>query len=217
MREQSLDILNHVVQRYPILKECLTPMRESAIKISKCFRAGGRLLICGNGGSCADSFHIVGELMKSFVLPRPLDVEIRSRITELWPESADYLLAHLQGALPALSLSSEAALASAFANDEAADLCFAQQVLGQGRPGDILLAIATSGNSKNILYAAQVAKARGLVVIALTGDDGGQLKYISDAAIVVPRKKTHEIQELHLPVYHAVCLALEEEFFGKGE
>jgi D-sedoheptulose 7-phosphate isomerase len=171
-------------------------------------------MTCGNGGSAADALHIVGELMKAFVLPRALDGGDAESIREVSP-NADYLIQNLQGALPAISLVSETALGTAYANDVAPDLDFAQQVFGYGRPGDILFAISTSGNSKNVLYASEVARAKKVKVIALTGAGGGKLQDIADILIAVPETVTFKIQELHLPIYHAYCLAIENEFFGQ--
>lgn len=172
-------------------------------------------MTCGNGGSAADALHIVGELMKGFVLPREVDADFIRRAEEIFPADVGYFKANLQGALPAISLVGETALNTAFANDKAADLIFAQQVYGLGRRGDVLLAISTSGNSENIVYAVEVAKILGVTTIALTGRRGGKLKHISDVAICAPADSAHTIQELHLPIYHAICLAAENEFFGE--
>ena len=179
-----------------------------------CFSGGGKLLTCGNGGSASDALHIVGELMKDFARPRPLSEKDREAIRGA-SEHADYICESLQSALPAIALVGSAALESAYANDRAPDLAFAQQVFGYGKPGDVLLAISTSGNSKNVIYAAEVAHARGMKAVALTGESGGKLKAICDVTINVPEKETYRVQELHLPVYHALCLAVENEFFGE--
>ena len=152
--------------------------------------------------------------MKGFVKKRPTPPLQRESFRRVSPESADYLADHLQGTLAALSLVSETALTTAFANDQAPDLAMAQQVLGLGRPEDALLGISTSGNSANVLHAVTVARAMGITTIALTGEDGGRLKGMADIAICVPAHETYQIQEYHLPVYHMLCLALEEEFFG---
>ena len=176
-------------------------------------RAGGKVMFCGNGGSAADAEHIVGELMKGFLKKRPLPQALREKMKAAFPQDADYLYENLQGALPAISLVNSVALGTAFANDQAADLVFAQQVLGLGREGDVLFAISTSGNSKNVLYAAEIARVRGLKTVALTGRSGGKLKPLADITIAVPEDETYRIQELHLPVYHAICIAAEEEFF----
>ena len=187
----------------------------AAETLCSAFRAGGKLVVCGNGGSAADAEHIVGELMKGFLKKRPLPAPLREKLKSAFPEDADYLCENLQGALPALSLVNAVALGTAFANDQAADLVFAQQVLGVGRKGDALLAISTSGNSKNVVYAAKTARALGLRVVALTGRSGGKLKDVADVTVAVPDDETYRIQELHLPVYHALCIAAEEEFFEK--
>lgn len=217
MKKRSLACIDEVTQRYPELAACRKSMTKALELLCGVFRSGGRLLVCGNGGSCADSFHVSGELMKSFALPRPLPQKLRSRIAALWPQQADFLLRHLQAALPVQSLSGEAAFLSAYANDEAAELVFAQQVLAQGRAGDALLAISTSGESRNVLQAARVARAADIAVIALAGGSGGTLARMADAAVVVPGERVWEIQERHLPVYHALCLAIEEECFGEEE
>ena len=152
--------------------------------------------------------------MKGFILPRPVNSDFITRAEKLFPNDADYFKANLQCALPAMSLVGETALTTAFANDKAADLSFAQQLFGIGRRGDILLAISTSGNSANVIYAAEVAKIIGVETIALTGKSGGKLKNIADITICAPSDETYKIQEFHLPIYHAICIAAENEFFG---
>lgn len=214
MKAKALWRVNELMERHPELEECRGDMVKALECLTGVFRHGGRLFVCGNGGSCADAFHVTGELMKSFVLPRPLPPAFRERLAALWPQEAEGMLRHLQAALPVQSLCGEAALISAYANDEASELVFAQQVLGLGRPGDALLAVSTSGNSKNVVQAARVARAADLAVIALAGKGGGELSRVADVSVVVPGASTWEIQERHLPVYHALCLALEEEFFG---
>lgn len=214
MKATSLQHIDQLIKRFPVLKECSANLHSTCELIRSAFGSGGRLFVCGNGGSAADSLHIVGELMKGFVLPRPIDDSLRQRLYSVCPESAEYLCDKLQGSLPAISLVSEAALSTAYANDQASDLCFAQQVLGHGRKHDVLFAISTSGNSANVIYAAQVARTLEISVVGLTGGDGGRLKAWSDVLIAVPESETFKVQELHLPVYHALCLALEEEFFG---
>ncbi len=214
MKREARLCVERLVERHPELALCRRDMMEALECLMRVFRFGGRLFVCGNGGSCADAFHVTGELMKSFVRPRPLPEDLAERLRSMWPQDADVFLKHLQAALPVQSLCGEAALMTAFANDESAELVFAQQVMGLGRAGDALLAISTSGNSRNVVQAAKVARAAGLAVIALSGKGGGTLARVADAAVVVPGSDTWEIQELHLPVYHAMCLALEEEFFG---
>jgi len=180
--------------------------------LNQSWKDGGKLLVCGNGGSCADAGHIVGELMKSFKLRRPIKPEIREKLSA-FPDGKS-IAGSLEGALPAISLCSQAPLMTAFMNDADASLVFAQQVYGYGRPSDVLLAISTSGNSKNCLNAAMTAKALGMKVVSLTGAGGGKLAKLSDILIDVPETETFKVQELHLPVYHAVCAMVEADNFG---
>ena len=182
------------------------------------FRNGNKLITCGNGGSAADAMHIVGELMKSFLLPRKIEEsnpEFVARAQELFPTDVEYFKANLQGALPAVSLVGETSLITAFSNDVAPNLIFAQQIFGLGRRGDVLLAISTSGNSDNVLFAVEVAKIMGIKVVAMTGRRGGRLKHLSDISVCVPADSSYTIQEFHLPIYHMLCLAAENEFFGE--
>ncbi len=213
MKDSTKKALDELFDRYPALEICRADIFAAAETICAAYRAGGKLLLCGNGGSAADAEHIVGELMKGFLKRRPLPQTLREKIKTAFPQDADYLYENLQSALPAVSLVNSVALGTAFANDQAADLVFAQQVLGLGREGDVLLAISTSGNSKNVLYAAKVARVQGLKTVALTGRSGGKLKPVADITIAVPEDETYRIQELHLPIYHAICIAAEEEFF----
>ena len=213
MKESTKKALNLLLERYPALEACRADIFAAAETICDAYRAGKKLLLCGNGGSAADAEHIVGELMKGFLKKRPLPQSLREKMKAAFPQDADYFCDNLQGALPALSLVNQIALGTAFANDQAADLVFAQQVLGLGKEGDVLLAISTSGNSKNVVYAVEAARVCGLKTVALTGRSGGRLKGISDITIAVPDEETYRIQELHLPVYHALCAAAEEEFF----
>lgn len=214
MKEIAKERLDDLVVRYPALESCRKAIFDATELLIHCYENGGKLMVCGNGGSAADSLHIVGELMKGFVLPRRLGEDLCQRLTDIAPEHADYLINNLQGAMPAISLIGEVGLSTAFANDQAPDLAFAQQVLGQARKGDVLLGISTSGNSKNVLYAVDVAKALGVQTIGLTGRKSCKLDEAADVCIKVPSDETYKIQELHLPVYHAVCLALEAQFFG---
>ena len=204
-----------LIERYPALQTCENSILDTVETMIDCYTQGGKLMVCGNGGSAADSYHVVGELMKGFVLRRRLPQELCDKLRNATPTTADYLIENLQGALPAISLVSEVGLSTAYANDQAPDLAFAQQVLGQGRPGDVLLGISTSGNSSNVLYAAQVAKALGIYVIGLTGKKASLLSEQSNICIHVPSDITYQVQEYHLPVYHALCMALEIEFFGE--
>ncbi|MGI6498433.1 MAG: D-sedoheptulose-7-phosphate isomerase [Oscillospiraceae bacterium] len=214
MKKTTEWIIKDLVCRYPRLARVENRVTASVEALTHAFHNGKKLLICGNGGSAADALHIVGELMKDFARPRALPAEFQKRLSDSG-EDGQYICANLQGALPAIALVAETSLETAYANDRAPDLSFAQQVYGYGKPGDILLGISTSGNSKNVLYAAQVARAKDMFVIGLTGATGGRLKSLSDHLINVPEEETYKIQELHLPVYHAICLALENEFFGE--
>jgi D-sedoheptulose 7-phosphate isomerase len=171
-------------------------------------------MICGNGGSCADADHIVGELMKGFLSLRPLSEEKKGEMKANTDLVDDELLAKLQGGLPAYSLPSMTALNMAFCNDVDPELIYAQPIMAMGRKNDVLIAISTSGNSKNVFGAVKVAKALGVTVIGLTGGKGGKLKEHADIAVVVPESETFKIQELHLPVYHYLCAAVEQHFFG---
>lgn len=195
----------------------IIPVKEAVEEITTCYRRGNKLLVCGNGGSAVDSMHIVGELMKGFLLPRKLDEIKQEHIRKLFPETSQYFIDNLQKTLPAISLVSEIALSTAYANDQSPDLLFAQQVLGHGNKGDILIAISTTGNSRNVIYAAQIAKLQDMIIISFTGSQGGKLKEISDILINVPSDETYIIQEYHLPVYHTICAAVENEMFSEEE
>lgn len=205
--------LNHLIERYPSLAVCREDIMSAYEILRQSYEHGGKLLVTGNGGSAADSEHIVGELMKAFVKKRTLSAEYSQRLIEANAELGPTLALHLQGALPAIALDGHLALTTAYMNDCEPLLCFAQQVNGYGNQGDTFLGISTSGNSKNVLYAATVAKAKGLKVIGLTGAKDNKLAAMADVCINVPATETFKIQELHLPVYHCLCLMLEEYFF----
>lgn len=202
-----------LLNRYPILTDLRSNLISAVELLAQCYERGGKILICGNGGSAADSLHIVGELMKGFVLKRPISADLQAVLKKQYPGDANYYIDNLQQAIPAISLTVEESLLTAYSNDNAADLVFAQQVLGYGSIGDVLFGISTSGNSVNVLHAAKIAKALGIKVISLTGASGGKLKDYSDVVLPVPSNVTYQIQEYHLPVYHAICLALEKQFF----
>ncbi len=208
-------ILNRLTERYPSLQECAAEIQSAFEILKNAYTDGGKLLVCGNGGSAADAEHIVGELMKGFCLPRRVSDDFANALRAVDPELGADLEANLQGALPAISLVGHSALTTAFINDCQPLLAFAQQVNGYGAQGDVLLAISTSGNSRNVLYAAVTAKAKGMKVIGLTGSRDSRLKQLSDVCIQVPQTETYKVQELHLPVYHALCLMLEDYFFAK--
>jgi len=210
--------MNHMerlLTRYPDVASCEADIRSATDALIATYRAGGKVLICGNGGSAADSEHIVGELMKGYMLKRPVPPEFRDRLQEVSGDNADYLADHLQGALPAISLVSQTSLLSAYANDVAADMAYAQQVYGYGGPGDALIGISTSGNATNVLHAFQVGRGLGVRTIGLTGMTGGAMRPFCDVAICVPSRITPDIQERHLAIYHTICVLLEEAFFEK--
>ncbi len=208
------EILEDLLRRYPSLIECEPSILRAFEALRQTFRMGGKLLCCGNGGSCADCDHIVGELMKSFRFRRELPTQTAKEFLAQTQNGAK-LAESLECALPAISLGAHTALISALSNDTDPAIIYAQQVFGLGRKPDALLAISTSGNAANCIFAAETAKVLGLQVIALTGQDGGKLGEIADIAIQVPQRETYLVQELHLPVYHALCAMLELEFFGK--
>lgn len=215
MKEKTQKNLENLFDRYPPLISCKESIIKAVDIIIECYKRKKKVIIAGNGGSAADAEHITGELMKAFLLPRKLDEQTKESIYKnARQEAADYLTKNLQMPLRAISLVNSVALGTAFANDQAADLVFAQQILGLGDAGDVFIAISTSGNSKNILYAVDTAKAKELVTIALTGKDGGELKNIADISINAPEDETYKIQEFHLPIYHAICIAAEEEIYG---
>lgn len=205
--------IENLVKRYPRLEENAESISSTYTLLAECYEKGGKLLVAGNGGSAADADHIVGELMKGFVLRREIREDLKQKLHQVDEEIGADLADHLQGALPAIALSNHNSLNTAFLNDVDGSMCFAQQVLGYGSKNDALLAISTSGNSRNILYAAVTAKAKGMKVIALTGMGGGRLRTLADETIAVGVKETYQVQELHLPVYHSLCLMLEERFF----
>lgn len=209
--QKHIDLL---VKRYPILKTVNDSVEAAYLALEESYTNGGKLLIAGNGGSAADAEHIVGELMKAFVLPRKLDAEYCEKLTAVDAEMGKVLAENLQGAVPVIALDGHLSLTTAYMNDCEPLLCFAQQVNGYGKKGDVFLGISTSGNSKNVLYAATVAKAKGMKVIGLTGEKNSKLSAMADVCIQVPSVETYMIQELHLPIYHCLCLMVEERFFG---
>ena len=206
-------MLDELIKRYPILERVREDIEAVYGILERCYENGGKLLIAGNGGSAADAEHIVGELMKGFVKRRPVTAEMKEALKKADPVRGKELSEKLQGGLPAIALVDHAALSTAFANDVDGMLSYAQQVNGYGMPGDVFLGISTSGNAENVMYAAVTAKAKGMKVVGLTGKDGGKLAGIADAAVIVPEMETYKIQELHLPVYHALCLMLEHRFY----
>jgi D-sedoheptulose 7-phosphate isomerase len=206
--------IDRLVSRYRDLTACRNQIEEAFTLLRDSYAQGGVLLICGNGGSAADSDHMVGELMKGFQRQRPVPAELQQALQDAYGTQGSEFGSRLQGALPAISLTAHSALVSAIANDTGQDLTFAQQVYGYGRKGDVLLGISTSGNSENVCNAMRIARTLGLTTIALTGRDGGQLRDLAECVIRVPRVTTLEIQELHLPIYHTLCVMLEQSFFN---
>ena len=213
MNRQEQTYLNLLIERYPTLAICKDSISIAYNILEECFSSGKKVLIAGNGGSAADSEHIVGELMKGFKKKRELNETQKTKLIEISSELGEVLSINLQGALPALALDGHPGLTTAYINDCNPLLCFAQQVNGYGVLGDVFWGISTSGNSKNILYAAVAAKSKGMKVIGLTGQNDSALNQIADITIRVPQVETYMIQELHLPVYHCLCLMLEEHFF----
>lgn len=213
MNGKARAILDDTLKRFPSLQSEEESIDNTYNIIKNAYLCGGKLLVCGNGGSAADADHIVGELMKGFLLKRPLSAELKAACLREGLEQSEADL--LQLGLPAINLSAHAALMTATINDLNGELIFAQQVIGYGKQGDVFLGISTSGNSKNVISAAKTAKALGMKTIGLTGNTGGRMMDLCDEVIRVPEKETYKIQELHLPVYHALCAMLEEEFFGE--
>lgn len=208
-----------LIKRYPALSVCRESILDAYKILESSFASGHKLLIAGNGGSCADAEHIVGELMKGFKSQRRIPEEERKKLIDVDPVRGKELADSLQSGLPCIALDGHPGLNTAFANDvpNGGLLMFAQQVNGYGNPGDTLLAISTSGNSKNIIYACVVAKAKGVKIIGLTGAKGGELTNIADVVIKAPSTETFMIQEYHLPIYHCLCLMLETRFFGTNK
>lgn len=213
IKNKADQILENLFLRYSELQVCRVEIGKAYRILKACYDRGGKVLVCGNGGSAADSEHIVGELMKGFMKKRCLGEVDRKKLHDAYPPEGAYLAEHLQGALPALSLTSHPGLSTAFINDVAADMVFAQQVYGYANEGDVLIGLSTSGNSINVIRAIQVAKAFGLLVIGFTGEHGGKVRELCDALVAVPAKETYRVQELHLPVYHALCAMIEAEYF----
>ena len=215
MKPETKNILDTLHERFKELEPIREPLLEAFRCLNECYKISGKVLICGNGGSAADSEHIAGELMKGFVLKRPLPPEDSDKILSAFPddEKAALLAKSLQGALPAIPLVNHTSLISAVSNDTSADMIYAQQVYGYGKPGDVLIAISTSGNAANVINAVKTAKAFGLKTIGLTGGTGGGLVPLCDITLIAPTAETYRIQEYHLPIYHTLCAMLEREWF----
>lgn len=211
MSNRELELL---VNRYPQLEVCKQDINTAFTIVKECYENNGKLLIAGNGGSAADAEHIVGELMKGFKSKRKLTNNEKKKLININKDLGKVLADNLQGSLPAIALDGHMSLTTAYMNDCEPLLCFAQQVNGYGNKKDVFFGISTSGNSKNILYASIVAKAKGMKIIGLTGEKDSKLSEIADVCIQVPGEETYMIQELHLPVYHCLCLMIERSFFS---
>ena len=209
-----MDLRTELFERYPCLCACEKDIDAARELICETYRRGGTVYVCGNGGSCSDSDHIVGELMKGFLLRRKLQAADTAKFAEMFEDGAEFA-ANLQGALPAVSLTAQTAILSAFANDVEPDMVYAQLVYGYARENDLVIGLSTSGNSKNVVNAVKAAKFRGAKTLSMTGMKESKLSAMSDVTVRVPETETFKIQELHLPVYHYLCAAVEEEFFGK--
>lgn len=213
-----MNLSNELFQRYPTLKNCEEDIYTALTLMKETYMKGGKILVCGNGGSCSDAQHIVGELMKGFLLKRPMTQAQKNTFAEvLGEEDAENFASRLQRGIPAIALDGMSALFTAYANDADADYVYAQAVFGYGKPEDLLIGISTSGNSKNIVLAVKAAKALGVRTVALTGAKESKLSSLSDVTIRVPETETFKVQELHLPVYHYLCAEMEDAFFGADE
>ena len=212
MKASTQEIFDELFVRYPALEACRADVLAAFEAMAAAYRAGGKALCCGNGGSASDCEHIVGELLKKFKRHRDIPAGLKARLAAAGPDGAR-LAEKLEGSLPAVALVSQSGILTAFANDVGWDEAFAQQLLGLARPGDVLVALSTSGNSRNCVLAATLARALDVRTIALVGESGGRLGELCDVAIRVPARETYQVQEFHLPVYHAICAMLEEELF----
>lgn len=214
MKPGTSEILYTCCKKSPAITAIREPLWECVELLIDCFQNGGQLLICGNGGSCADADHIVGELVKSFRTPRPLDAALSAALRKQGGQGA-LLAEHLQAGLPAINLGAHNALLTAMGNDVGWEFAFAQQVAAYGRKGDVLLAISTSGNSTNVRYAGAVARAKGMKTLGLTGRNGGEMAKEFDLVLCAEANSTEDIQDLHSSIYHAVCAAVEYQFWGE--
>jgi phosphoheptose isomerase len=214
MNEKINKELDTLFANYPDLRGCEGSIMAAFQLLSNCYHQKGLIMVCGNGGSAADAEHIVGELMKGFKIKRPIPSEQRLLIQSMFPTDAEFLTENLQQAIPAISLVSQTSISTAFINDVKAEMVFAQLVLGYGKPGDVLIGLSTTGNSKNVVNACKVAKSLGIHTIAFTGEKESQLSEICDITIHAPAHEVYRVQELHQPVYHTICALLEIDAFG---
>ncbi|SEP97804.1 D-sedoheptulose 7-phosphate isomerase [Lachnospiraceae bacterium RM5] len=212
--KEIIEIVNELILRYPVLEKDFDSIIEAYECLKKSYLSGGKLLLAGNGGSAADCEHISGELMKSFKIPRKIELNFSKKLVDIDEKIGQDLSEKLEKGLVTIPLVSNKALITAYINDVGADNIFAQQLFVLGEKNDVFLAISTSGNSENIIRTVVTAKAIGMKVIGLTGKDGGRLAKMSDISIIAPEMDTFKIQELHLPIYHCLCMMLEKYFFG---
>jgi D-sedoheptulose 7-phosphate isomerase len=217
MKTKTEKILYKMIEDTPRLEICLPQIRLAYEMLKGSFAAGGKLMVCGNGGSAADSEHIVGELMKSFILERRIPENHRGKITECFPEEGRYIVQHLQSALLAIALTGHAAYTSAYINDVAADMVFVQQVYGYIKEHDVVMGLSTSGNSGNVINALMVGKAFGAKCIGMTGSGKSNMNRVCDVIITAPAKETYRVQEYHIIIYHGLCAMLEAEFFYSNQ
>ncbi len=215
MKERTENLLNEFYQRYEKLEFLKSQIDETIKILVEAYKNGKKILVCGNGGSCADSEHIAGELLKSFMLKRKVDEGLRNKLVDTFGEEGEYIANNLQQGIKCIPLTSFTALNTAFANDCDEKMTFAQLTNTLGDEGDVLIGISTSGNSKNVVYATKIAKIKGMKVVALTGETGGKLKDLVDVLLNVPSKETFKIQEYHLPIYHILCACIESEIFAE--
>lgn len=211
----EINYLDELMQRFPKLTVCMEDIKKADKLLLDTYVGGGKVLVCGNGGSAADSDHIVGELMKGFLLKRKMNEQTAQSFRDALGDDAEDFIVKLQYGVPAISLPAQSAVLSAYANDVDAELVYAQLVFGYGKSGDLLICLSTSGNSKNAVAAAKVAKALGVKTLALTGAKESKLSEICDVCIKAPETETFKVQELHLPIYHYLCANLENIIWDK--
>lgn len=216
MKKNTEAIIKEFKENYPNMDYLEKELKRLIEEVVKRVKTGGKILVCGNGGSASDSEHIVGELLKEFYIKRPVEEEFKEKLKGIFKEEElSHVAKSLQGGIPAISLVSQSGFLTAYGNDASFDMAYAQQVYIYGGEKDVFIGLSTSGNSQNVYYAAKIAKAKGLFVIAFTGETGGKLKEVSDVLLNVPAKETFKVQEYHLPLYHLICRAVEYEIFGE--
>ena len=199
-------IFNELFKRYPSLEVCKEDIYKAYEILAECLKNGGKILCCGNGGSAADCDHFAGELLKGFLKKRPLSDEEKKKFGD------GYVADNLQKGLPVISLCAHTALMTAYSNDAESSLVFAQQVYAYAGSGDVLLCFSTSGNSSNVIFAAETAIAADMKVISVTGERISPLRRFSDVCINLPESETFKVQELTLPVYHCLAAMIEDRF-----